>query len=295
MFENFKNDLLNLGKLKIVSSFYSDPAIEWRPAADGDRKRRTLHRHDDQRELLIFISGECERQLGDRIYRLVPGSALLIDVNEEHQGFYTADTPPGRYFWTIFRPEHMVYHLTYIASGHARMLEGISNFHHYDQHWKKMLLDAWDRARTDGARIENLIELSLIFQLHAARLVQLHAEAVAYDGYNTEKRNRVRIRRVMDYIDVQCGRDCSIAALAQLAGCSRTSFLRNFRRHAGCSVLEYINRQRVLRCKSLLKPSYSSQQPTPLKECAQKLGFSSPQAFARWRKQHLGELAGTRM
>ena len=56
------------------------------------------------------------------------------------------------------------------------------------------------------------------------------------------------------------------------------------------SVLEYVNRQRVLRYQSLLKPSYKFSPPAPLKTCAQELGFSSPQAFARWRKQHIDEL-----
>lgn len=287
MFESFKNDLLNLGRLKTVSSFHCDRAIAKRPATDADRKSRTIETHDDQRELLIFLDGECERMFGDFVYRLVPGTALLIDAGEAHQGWYLPDTPPGRYFWTIFRPEHMVYHLTCTTgNGVPRQLDGITNYHHYDPHWRAMLLDAWDRTKANGATVENLTELTLFLQLHAARLVQVYGEALAYDGYNPNKRNRMRIERVMNYIDVQCGRECSIAHLAQLAGCSRSNFLRNFHRYAGCSVLDYVNRQRVLRYRSLLKPSYKSQQPTPLKECARELGFSSPQAFARWRKQH---------
>ena len=289
MFESFKNDLLNLGRLKIVSSFHCDPAIKSRRASEEDRRCRKIESHGSQREILLFLAGECERMLGDTLYALVPGTALLIDAGEAHQGFYTADTPPGRYFWTIFLPEHMVYHLTSPTPDGIRTVNGITNYHHYDPHWQKMLLEAWDRAKTNGSTVENLTELSLFLQLHAARLVQIYGEALAYDGYNPDKRNRMRIERIMDYIDVQCGKECSIAKLAKLAGCSRTSFIRNFRRYAGCSVLEYVNRQRVLRYKSLLKPSCQSQQPTPLKECARELGFSSPQAFARWRKQHFGK------
>ena len=293
MFETFKKDLLDLEKPKIVSSFYCDPGIESRPAAEADRKCRIIEAHDSQRELLIFLDGECERMLGDTVYTLVPGTALLIDAAEAHQGYYPADTPPGRYFWTIFRPEHMVYHLNYLTGrGAPRMLDGITNYHHYDPHWRKMLLDAWDRVKNDGPTLENLAVLSRFLQLHAARLVQVYDEALAYDGYNPDKRNRMRIERVMNYVDLQCGKDCSISRLAQVAGCSRSSFIRNFRHYAGCSVLEYVNRQRVLRYQSLLKPSYSSPQPSPLKECAKELGFSSPQAFARWRKQHMDGARG---
>ena len=122
--------------------------------------------------------------------------------------------------------------------------------------------------RESGAAAEFLAEVSLRLQLRAVQIVQLQKEIESYDGYNTLKRNGLHIKQAMDYIDVQCGKNCSIAHLTKLAGCSRTSFIRNFRRYAGCSVLEYVNRQRMLRYKSLLKPSCQSQ------PCRHRPGFS---------------------
>lgn len=285
MFDSFKNDLLNLGRLKLVSSFYCDPAIKSRPATEEERH---LHREEihDHREAMIVLEGEYDLLFNRRIYTLTPETALLIEANETHEGWYPDDVPEGRHLWIHLLPEHVIYSLWYNDGEGYRHLNRVSAYHHYDPHGQKLIHDAWDKARESGGALEFLAEVSLRLQLRAVQIVQLQKEMECYDGYNTEKRNWLHIKQAMDYIDVQCGRDCSIARLAQLAGCSRTSFIRNFRRFAGCSVLEYVNRQRIRSYKSLSKPSYTSRQPTPLKLCAQKLGFSSPQAFARWRKQH---------
>ena len=287
MRDELKNALLGLGMPKLVSSFYRDPAVESRPATDEDRKSRPVDRHAHQREVLVVLDGECEILLDRRIYRVFPGCAILVDAGEEHEEY-----PDVGYFCAILMPEHMVYHLSTSSGDAFRMHPDLGAYRHCDPPRQKMLLDAWRRTRENGAKPEFVTELALLIELLAARLVQVYDAAVAYDEYNPEKRNRIHIRHVMEYIESQCGRDCSIAKLAKLSGCSRTSFIRNFRRHAGCSVLEYVNRQRILRCRSLMKPSCITDQPTPLKECAKELGFSSPQAFARWRKQHFDPVAG---
>ena len=288
MFELFKDDLLNLGRLKIVSSFYCDPAIASRPATDGDRKYHSEEVHD-HREAMIVLDGEYEVLFNGRICTLTPGTALLIDSGESHEGWYPDVAALGRHLWIHLLPEHFIYSLWYNDGEGYRHLNRVSAFHHYDPHGQKLIHDAWDNAKKSGGAPEFLAEVSLRLQLRAVQIVQLQKEIESYDGYNTMKRNSLHIKRAMDYIDIQCGRECSIAKLAQLAGCSRTSFIRNFRRHAGCSVLEYVNRQRMLRYQSLLKASYRFSSPAPLKECAKELGFSSPQAFARWRKQHIGK------
>ena len=289
MLEQFKNDLLDLGKLKIVSSFYTDPAIRSRSATDGERKYHREESHD-HREAMIVLDGEYDQLFDNRICHLVPGTALLIDVGEPHEGGYPDTIVPGRHLWIHLLPEHFIYSLWYNDGEGYRHLNRVSAYHHCDPHGQKLIHDAWNQARESGGAAEFLAEVSLRLQLRAVQIVQLEKEIENYDGYNTEKRNYLNIKRAMDYIDIQCGKDCSIAKLAQLAGCSRTSFIRNFRRHAGCSVLEYVNRRRVLRYQSLLKPSCRFSPPAPLKTCAQELGFSSPQAFARWRKQHFAEL-----
>ena len=285
MFDLFKDDLLNLGRLKIVSSFYCAPAIKSRPATEDDRQFHCEETHP-HREAMIVLDGEYEVLFNRRLYTLPPGAALIIESNEPHEGWYPDVTAPGRHLWIHLLPEHFIYSLWYNDGGGYLHVNRVSAYHHYDPHGQKLIHDAWDNAKASGGAPEFLAEVSLRLQLRAVQVVQLQKEMESYDGYNTDKRNWLHIKRAMDYIDIQCGKECSIAKLAQLAGFSRTSFIRNFRRHAGCSVLEYVNRQRMRRYQSLLKASLHPDTPTPLKECARELGFSSPQAFARWRKQH---------
>ena len=250
MFETFKSDLLNLGKLRIVSSFYCDGAIRSRPATEEERRlhREEVHEH---REAMIVLGGEYGVLFDRRIYTLPAGTALLIDADEPHEGWYPDDAPKGRHLWIHLLPEHFIYSMWYNDGEGYRHLNRISAYHHYDPFGQKLIHNAWNNLRESGGAAEFLAEVSLRLQLRAVQIVQLQKEIETYDGYNTDKRNWLRIRRTMDYIDVQSGKDCSIARLAQLAGCSRTSFIRNFRRHAGCSVLEYVNRQRIRRYQSL--------------------------------------------
>jgi len=289
MFELFKNDLLNLGRLKFVTSFYCAPGIKSRPATETDRKRSSQEVHE-HREAMVVLDGEYEMLFDDRVYRLPQGTALLIDKGEPHEGWYPENSAiTGRHLWIHLLPEHFIYSLWYNEGDGYKHLRWVSSYHHYDPHGQKLIHDAWNKARESDGSAEFLAEVSLRLQLRAVQIVQMRREMEDFDGYNTTKRNEIRIHKAMDYIDLQCGRECSIARLAQLAGCSRSNFIRNFRRLAGCSVLDYVNRQRIQRYQSLLKPSRLPDQPTPLKECAKELGFSSPQAFARWRKQHFGK------
>ena len=288
MLEDFKNDLINLGKHCIVSSFYCAPGIESRPATDEEREHHREQAHDF-REVLIVLDGDYEMLFDRRIYRLVPGSALIIDSGELHEGGYPDDAPRGRHLWIHLLPEHFIYSLYYNDGSGYRHIDLVSAYHHYDPPGHKLINDAWNNARESGGAPEFLAELSLRLQLRAVQIVQLQKEMENCDKYNAEKRNWLHIKNAMDYIDVQSGKDCSIAKLTLLAGCSRTSFIRNFRRVAGCSVLEYVNRQRILRYQSLLKVWLISGTPPPLKECARELGFSSPQAFVLWRKKHFGK------
>ena len=132
----------------------------------------------------------------------------------------------------------------------------------------------------NGGEPESLVELALLVNLQAVRLVRIYQEALHDETHGAEIHNRLLVVNAKEYIDLQCGRDCSIDLLAKRVGCSRTHFTRIFRRHAGCSVLEYINRQRL--------KHYNSMRPdTPVKIFAEELGFSSASAFIHWRKQNV--------
>ena len=285
MWEIFKNDLLKLRELKIASSFHCDPAISVRAATPEDRRVRSFHSHCDVYEILLVLDGACEIMIGDRVYSGGAGAALLIEPGIKHESFYPKTAPDGRHFWILCMPNHLLYNL-FCNDGHdcARLRE-LVGYQHFDPQFRETLAGIFETAKRKRGDAACLRELELLILLRAAQMARIREEAESFGAYGAEKDNRVRIERAMGYIDQQCGRDCDIDFLAQLAGCSRTHFTRLFRRYAKCSVLEYVDRQRLSRCKSLPRN-------TPVKLFAEELGFSSASAFLHWRKQKADELRG---
>ena len=280
-----------LGRIRLATTFFCDPRIPVRPATDADRRIRHTESHPDRREILVVLEGSFEFLLEDRMYLLRPGDAILADHDEVHQSYYPEGSPDGCHFTYNITPEQIINGLLRISNGNwFSMLP--SNCFHYAPQNRALLLDALKMARK-GASENAGSELAAFLMFYTLRGLRLCGEKTAYEDNSVARSIRIRIWRVMDYIDVQYGRACSISTLAKLAEMGRTSFVAHFRRYAGCSVLEYVNLQRVRRCRALLRPLARSGEVSrrPLKVCAQELGFSSPQAFARWRKQHLAELA----
>ena len=285
MWEIFKNDLLKLRELKIASSFHCDPAISVRAATPEDRRVRSFHSHCDVYEILLVLDGACEIMIGDRVYSGGAGAALLIEPGIKHESFYPKTAPDGRHFWILCMPNYLLYNL-FCNDGHnCTRLRELAGYQHCDPQFRETLGAIFDHARRSRGGAACLRELELLILLRAAQMARIREEAKSFAAYGSEKNNRVRIEKAMEYIGQQCGRDCDIDLLAQLAGCSRTHFTRLFRRFAKCSVLEYVDRQRLSRCKALPRN-------TPVKIFAEELGFSSASAFLHWRKQKADELRG---
>lgn len=280
MWETFKHDLLKQRKLKIVSAFYCDPAVSVRPATDADRKKRLFHTHTGMREVLLVLDGECEYMIGDRIYCGGADTAIFVPPSVTHEAWYPDNAPPGRHLWIIIMPNYLQYNLFSLDKRGVSRDLNIAGFHSFSPNNHQQLLATWEEAERNGGEPESLAELALLVNLQAVRLVRIYREALHDETHGTEVHNRLLVTNAREYIDIQCGRDCSIDLLAKRVGCSRTHFTRIFRKHAGCSVLEYINRQR-------LKHYLSMRPDTPVKIFAQELGFSSASAFIHWRKQNV--------
>lgn len=280
-------------RLRLASTFYHDPAIRSRRATDADRKARRCERHPENREIQIVVDGAADYLLEDRVYALHVSDALLADCGENHQSYYYAGTPAGTQFWIYVTREQLICNLVHASGGESYDFALPTCYIKYEPHLRKMLIDAWEAVKSDGSP-EAVNELSLMLGFCMARFARLCADGLGGNEDSTPRLLRNRVWQVMDYIEAQCGKECSIAHLVKLSGIGRTALLCAFRRYAGCSVLEYVNRQRVLRCRSLMRPLGGvgyKYKPSPLKVFAEELGFSSPQVFARWRKQHLAEIA----
>jgi len=280
MWEVFENDLLKLRALKICSSFYVDPAIRVRAADEADRKSRLFHSHTDMREILVVLDGECEYMIGNKVYQGGADTAIVVPPGIPHEAYYPDAAPHGRHLWILLMPNFIQFNLFAIDDDGIRRDMVLNGAHCFSPGYHEQLIAVLDRAGQNGGSPEIMAELSLLIDLLAVRLVSFYQEALRDETQGTDFRNRALVNSAKEYIDLQCGRDCGIDLLAKRVGCSRTHFTRIFRPYAGCSVLEYINRQRLKRYLSI-------HHDAPVKILAQELGFSSASAFIHWRKQNV--------
>lgn len=49
------------------------------------------HYHPNSDEVLYLLQGELDHSVGDEVYRLVPGMAIFIPINVEHDARNTSD------------------------------------------------------------------------------------------------------------------------------------------------------------------------------------------------------------
>lgn len=284
VWQAFKRDLLEPREYRIISSGHVDPGCSVRAAAAEDLKPRLTHAHNDMREILLVLEGECEMLIGDRVCRGGPGTLMLVNAGDVHQFYYPAHSRPSRHVWFMFWPHYMGFATVSDDGARQRTLPAFRDYRCFDQYLIDAVARAWDALLAGDGSEENLAELKALIRLISVRQVKSYDDALAEKYRLSTKRNRDnKLWNVMRYIEYQCGRDCSVDTLAQLSGYSRGHFMRLFRDYAGCSVLDYINCQRRARYQSL-------HHNAPLKSVAEDLGFHSVAAFIHWRKRNIDEL-----
>ena len=96
----------------------------------------------------------------------------------------------------------------------------------------------------------------------------------------TRSNNEI-IERVQNYIEINYGRNSSIAELEKFSGYNRYYLMRLFKAQTGFTILQYINQIRKRVAEDALKRNISQ------KEIAYQLGFFSPAAFWLWKKRRM--------
>lgn len=95
---------------------------------------------------------------------------------------------------------------------------------------------------------------------------------------------RWQLRRVEEYVEGNLERAIRIADLARLCGYSAGHFHRAFRQTCGMTPLEFVNQRRVQRAVGILQ----AQPGLTVAELAERVGYSSPNHFARLFRRLVG-------
>lgn len=258
--------LFSLSPYRLLSSFACDvaPVRRLRPQEAG--WHRAHESHHSQREAMLVLTGHTRQALEGRFYECLPGTLFLVDHDERHDCGYSPSSE-GVHVWLYVLEGAVICNL-FRCGGQRSELERRHVFG--ERALVERLNQAWNRA-VHGAP-EGMAETTALLRVVFCELSRVFLADVPAPPADMMESIRAHIRE-------KCGRGCSIAALAQLAGCSRQHFMRSFKGAFGCTVgemLQVVRREKYIELRGSL----------PLKQLADRLGFGSSAALCHWLRNN---------
>lgn len=141
---------------------------------------------------------------------------------------------------------------------------------------RKGILDIYNDYFSKTPISDTRIYLNLLIMLTAIREFQIKRISNEADEFVINSDDRVKLSRVMKYIDQNFTEEISLDKLAAVAGYSKYHFSRIFKKYHNMSTVQYISRKRIkLAERLLIDPELS------ITEVAMRSGFSSLTTFNR--------------
>lgn len=141
---------------------------------------------------------------------------------------------------------------------------------------RKGILDIYNDYFSKTPISDTRIYLNLLIMLTAIREFQIKRISNEADEFVINSDDRVKLSRVMKYIDQNFTEEISLDKLAAVAGYSKYHFSRIFKKYHNMSTVQYISRKRIKLAERLLVDPELS-----ITEVAMRSGFSSLTTFNR--------------
>ena len=141
---------------------------------------------------------------------------------------------------------------------------------------RKGILDIYNDYFSRTPISDTRIYLNLLIMLTAIREFQIKQISNEADEFVINSDDRVKLSRVMKYIDQNFTEEISLDKLAAVAGYSKYHFSRIFKKYHNMSTVQYISRKRIKLAERLLVDPELS-----ITEVAMRSGFSSLTTFNR--------------
>lgn len=141
---------------------------------------------------------------------------------------------------------------------------------------RKGILDIYNDYFSRTPISDTRIYLNLLIMLTAIREFQIKRISNETDEFVINSDDRVKLSRVMKYIDQNFTEEISLDKLAAVAGYSKYHFSRIFKKYHNMSTVQYISRKRIKLAERLLVDPELS-----ITEVAMRSGFSSLTTFNR--------------
>ena len=280
--EEYADVLLDFRKLEWFGSCVGG---EMEPIRDP-RHARWMRRHTQRhrfRELLIGLSGTTLYGFKGNVYRISPGTVMLLDSDEEHDDQYPSFDPSCRHIWlhepSKRGPYTVIWHCYEVRSQRVRkaspprraVLPSATVF------W-----ESWDLLR---AQPGDPLLRGRFFAAFVAMILDVYEYSTRRPPSTDagEQDRRAMVAEIAAIIEQNLDGDLSLDHLARLAGYSKFHFLRLFQQYQGCSLKDYICQVKLGRAKELLRQGLKTV------AISEQIGFANPSAFYRFFRQQTGE------
>lgn len=263
--------------------FHASPEV----LSSYERGSFSWHWHPEI-ELTLFLSGEMEYQVNDRVYHMQAGDGLFCNTNALHTG-RMINGRDCSYFSVTFLPR--------LISGfegsriHTRFMEPILTSARLSSvsfssavPWEKEAIGRLQQLHqlflhpTPAYELEIQRELSGFWQtlfLHETIELQPAAENVV--------RETERLRAILDYLHTHYREKITLEDVAGHVNISRSECCRFFRKHMKISLFDYLLNYRVERSLPLLRDGDLS-----ITQVAEQTGFGGSAYFAKIFKKEMG-------
>ena len=169
----------------------------------------------------------------------------------------------------------------------GKSLQFLNNYNLQDDTIKGIIelfmVEAKNGGRNGNLFLQNLLSL---LATHYVRNYSNYTDLLQ-DKASTSRLDEHQIARVDSYIDDHLGEPVSIDELAELLGCSKYYFLREFKKQVGVTPYQYLVTRRLAKAKTLLLAPRAT-----IAGVAAALGFNDQSHFTRSFKKEFGITPG---
>ncbi len=235
------------------------------------------HRNTN-REILLCLAGNDYFGLNGQLYPARPGRLFIIDPGVPHDNYYPPETCGLEHIWINLLGDRISASWIQIEAG--RLVRVQDHLAILMPEQIGVSLAAFPSATAPICTRADVVRLHLLTGLTAVYLAEHRTDD---QSHAQEQQPPSLQQRVVDticrHIDQEAGRGVTLDLLAHFAGYSKFHLLRLFRAQTGLTVHQYVDKARRRRLQELKHKRMTNQ------AIADELGFSSPTAFIRWRKQ----------
>lgn len=243
------------------------------------RNHQQMH---PSREIMFCLTGEHFYGFQGRVWKITPGTVLLIDKKDPHDESYSHFQPDCRDLWLHFM-DGSVFTTNEISISGKKISRGNQAYYLIDNSgpFAETVTIAWEHCDQMSGAFHCLIQLKAAITTLLLQIF-LHNDKHSHSPKWVADKSDI-IDRIKGYVCAHLGEDLSLSTIATIAGYEATYFHRLFTKFAGESLHQYINRHRILKAKEMIRNG------DKIIYVAKHLGFSSDSYFCRFFKREAQE------